>query len=254
MSWLLPISGLGVGVLIGLTGIGGGILMLPLLILGFGLPPSVAIGTDVTYAALTKLIGTWQHWRQGTVDRPLVRDLALGSLPASLLAVWLISWIYQRYASMAELWLSRAIGITMFLAALVMLRRLPQGREPAGSLPVPYRPHLIVLIGAVGGFLVGLTSVGSGSLILALLVLVTSLSPERLVGTDIAHATVLLSVTALAHLYAGRVDLTTVGLLLMGSIPGVLVGSRLTLRVPRRALQTGLAGLLVILAFRLVVL
>ncbi len=250
--WLFPVSGFGVGILIGLTGIGGGIVMMPLLILGFGFSPSVAVGTDLAYAALTKLAGTWQHWRQGTVEKRLVRDLALGSVPASLIAVQLLSWMRQHDALLAERWLERAVGMTLLLAAGLLLQRV-LGKRP-GTLhrvSAPYGRARVIAIGAIGGFLVGLTSVGSGSLILALLALEVSLPPERLVGTDIAHATLLLGVAALAHLRLGYVNPIAVGLLLVGSVPGVLLGSRLTLRVPRHALQAGLAGLLTILAVRL---
>jgi uncharacterized membrane protein YfcA len=256
MMWysngLLPLFGFLVGLLVGLTGMGGGVVMTPLLMLGLGLPPTTAVGTDLAYAALTKLAGAWQHWRQRTVDFRVVRDLALGSLPASLAAVGLLTWLHWSDVRLADVWLERAIGLALILAALLMLQWvfLRDARvSPAGTLI--YRRAGVIAIGALGGFLVGLTSVGSGSLILALLTLVAPFSAEKLVGTDITHATLLVGTAALAHLYLGHVDLALVGQLLIGSVPGVLLGSRLTLRVPRRALQVGLAGLLMVSAVQL---
>lgn len=252
INWLLPLFGFLVGLLVGLTGMGGAVVMTPLLMLGLGLPPSTAVGTDLAYATLTKLAGAWQHWRQGTVDFRVVRDLALGSLPASLTAIGLLTWLRRRDAGLSDIWLERMIGLALILAAFLMLQQVLLGYarvSPAGTTPCPRVS--VIAIGALGGFLVGLTSVGSGSLIIALLVLVAPLSTERLVGTDIAHATLLAGTAALAHFYLGHVDLALVGQLLVGSVPGVLLGSRLMLRVPRRALQVGLAGLLMTSAVRL---
>lgn len=253
INGLLPLFGFVVGLLVGLTGMGGAVVMTPLLMLGLGLPPTIAVGTDLVYATVTKLAGAWQHWRQGTVDFQVVRALALGSLPASLAAVGLLTWLRREEAGLADVWLGRAIGLALILAALLMLQRVFLGNarvSPVGA-PTRCRAGVITLIGALGGFLVGLTSVGSGSLILALLVFVVPLSTERLVGTDVAHAALLVGTVALAHLYLGHVDLALAGQLLAGSVPGVLLGSRLTLQVPRRALQVGLAGLLVTSAVQL---
>jgi uncharacterized membrane protein YfcA len=252
INWLLPLFGFLVGLLVGLTGMGGAVVMTPLLMLGLGLPPTTAVGTDLAYATLTKLAGAWQHWRQATVDFQMVRDLALGSLPASLAAIGLLTWLRQGDAGLADVWLEQAIGLALILAALLMLQRVFLGdtRVPPTERSTGRRA-VVIGIGTLGGFLVGLTSVGSGSLILALLVLVVPLSAERLVGTDIAHATLLVGTAALAHFYLGHVDLALAGQLLVGSVPGVLLGSRLMLRVPRRTLQVGLAGLLIVSAVQL---
>jgi uncharacterized membrane protein YfcA len=252
INWLLPLFGFVVGLLVGLTGMGGAVLMTPLLMLGLGLPPTTAVGTDLAYATLTKLAGTWQHWRQGTVDFWVVRDLALGSLPALLAAIGLLTWLRHEDAGLADIWLKRAIGLALILAALLMLHRVLWGGDHVSPTGTPTgRREGVIAIGALGGFLVGLTSVGSGSLILALLVLVVPLSAERLVGTDVAHATLLVGTAALAHFYLGHVDLALAGQLLVGSVPGVVIGSRLMLRVPRRALQVGLVGLLITSAVQL---
>jgi len=248
-DWLLPVYGLVVGLLVGLTGMGGGVLMTPLLMLGLGMPAAAAVGTDLAYSTVTKLAGTWQHWRQGTVDGRIVRALALGSVPATLAAVALLAWL-QRAGTVEAVdeWLRRGIAVMLLVAAGLMLRRVLLGRSlqaavTAGAAPHPTRR--LVAIGVLGGFLVGLTSIGSGSLIIALLVMVVSLAPERLVGTDVAHACLLVGAAALAHaLVLHDVNVLLAAKLLVGSVPGVLLGSRLTLWVPRRPLQIGLATLL----------
>ncbi|MDF2758703.1 MAG: hypothetical protein K0S99_1335 [Thermomicrobiales bacterium] len=255
-DWLLPIYGLIIGMLVGLTGMGGGVLMTPLLVLGLGMPATAAIGTDLAYSSITKLAGTWQHWRQGTVEMRVVRALAMGSVPATLVAVATLFFLQSVDASTVDALLERFIGMMLVVAAALMLRKLwLSTRGSVEALPehlVIHPTGKLVAIGALGGFLVGLTSIGSGSLIIALLVITVSLTPEKLVGTDVAHAFLLVGVAALAHLFVLRdVDLVLAGKLLVGSIPGVLIGSRLTVWVPRRPLQAGLAVLLLTTAVSL---
>lgn len=255
-NYLLPISGLIVGILIGLTGIGGGVLMTPLLML-LGLPPTSAVGTDLAYSALTKLAGTIQHGRQGTVEWKVVRTLAIASVPFTIIAVWVLTQLHQyRDADIVEDRLKQAIGVMLIVAAVLMLRKVLGGTsltvEFSFSEMSSYPTSRILAIGALGGFLVGLTSIGSGSLIIALLVMVISLSPAKLVGTDIAHAFLLVTAGAVAHqLFLHDVELGVAGMLLIGSIPGVLIGSRLAAWVPRKPLQVGMAGLLVATAWGL---
>src|SRR5215216_3681924 len=239
-DWLLPIYGLIVGMLVGLTGMGGGVLMTPLLVLGLGMPATAAIGTDLAYSSVTKLAGTWQHWRQGTVDMRVVRALAIGSVPATLVAVVTLFFLHSVDAT----------------AVNAVLRRLWLGKHGVAEAPprhlVAFPVGKLIAIGAFGGFLVGLTSIGSGSLIIALLVITISLTPEKLVGTEVAHAFLLVGAAALAHLFVLKdVDVALAGKLLVGSIPGVLIGSRLTVWVPRRPLQAGLAVLLLTTAVSL---
>ena len=243
---LLPIYGFVVGMLVGLTGMGGGVIMTPLLIFGLGLPATAAVGTDLAYAAPTKIFGGWQHWRQGTIDARIVRDLATGSVPASLVMVGLLAWSHTTDTQMTDLWIKRVIGVAMIVAATLMLRRLFHGTShQQSSQEKPYRRTRLIVIGIIGGGLVGLTSIGSGSLIMALLVVTVSLAPDKLVGTDVVHAAVLVSSAAIAHFMLGDVDLAIAGMLMVGSIPGVLIGSRLVLRVPSQALRFGLAMILV---------
>jgi len=247
-DWLLPVYGLVVGTLVGLTGMGGGVLMTPLLVLGLGMPATAAVGTDLAYSTITKLAGAWQHWRQGTVDARVVRGLAVGSVPATLVAVATLFVLRGIDATALDRTLERFIGVMLVIAAALMLRKVwlgsrgqPAHLDSQGDYPI----RRLMAIGALGGFLVGLTSIGSGSLIIALLVVTISLSPEKLVGTDVAHALLLVGAAALAHvLFLNDVDYAIAGKLLIGSIPGVLMGSRLAVWVPRRPLQAGLAVLL----------
>ena len=248
-DWLLPIYGLVVGMLVGLTGMGGGVLMTPLLVLGLGMPATAAVGTDLAYSSITKLAGTWQHWRQGTVDIRVVRAMAIGSVPATLVAVAMLFLLHSIDATAVDVLLERFIGVMLVVAAALMLQKLWRARrgvvEPIPDHLAKYPTGKLIAIGAFGGFLVGLTSIGSGSLIIALLVITISLTPEKLVGTDVAHAFLLVGAAAIAHFFVLRdVDVALAGKLLVGSIPGVLIGSRLTVWVPRRPLQVGLAVLL----------
>jgi len=255
-DWLLPIYGLVVGMLVGLTGMGGGVLMTPLLVLGLGMPATAAIGTDLAYSSVTKLAGTWQHWRQGTVDVRVVRALAIGSVPATLVAAMTLYFLHSVDATAVNAVLERFIGVMLVVAAALMIQKLWRGKrgvaEPPQSHLATFPAAKLMAIGAFGGFLVGLTSIGSGSLIIALLVITVSLTPEKLVGTDVAHAFLLVGAAALAHLFVLKdVDVVLAGKLLIGSIPGVLIGSRLTVWVPRRPLQAGLAVLLLTTAVSL---
>lgn len=255
-EWLLPIYGLVVGTLVGLTGMGGGVVMTPLLVLGLGMPATAAIGTDLAYSALTKAAGTWQHWRQGTVDVRVVRALAIGSVPATLVAVGVLFLLHSVDSTAVNAFLEKFIGAMLVIAAALMLRKVwmsATGRsEPVGDHLVTYPTAKLIAIGAFGGFLVGMTSIGSGSLIIALLVMTISLAPEKLVGTDVAHAFLLVGAAAIAHfLVLQDVDVALAAKLLVGSIPGVLIGSRLAVWVPRRPLQVGLSVLLLTTAVTL---
>ncbi|HEY7031523.1 MAG TPA: sulfite exporter TauE/SafE family protein [Thermomicrobiales bacterium] len=243
---LLPVFGFVVGLLVGLTGMGGGVLMTPLLMLGLGMPAGAAVGTDLAYSTVTKIVGAWQHRRLGTIDTRVVRDLATGSIPATIAAVATLAWLDARNAGATDQWLRKAVGVALIVAVGLMLRRFLQAHfgQTEEATPVAYRRRRVIAIGVLGGFVVGITSIGSGTLIIALLVMVAPLPSRCLVGTDVAHAALLVGTAALGHLFLGSVDLVLAALLLVGSIPGVLIGSRLVVVVPRRPLQIGLAGLL----------
>jgi uncharacterized membrane protein YfcA len=246
---LLPLYGLVVGLLVGLTGMGGGVLMTPLLVVGLGMPATVAVGTDLAYSSATKLVGAWQHWRQGTVELRVVKALALGSVPATIVAVAVLYYLHDVLHIDVNQALERFIGVMLVVAAILMMRKLWLSftGEP-NTLHLAYDAFptgRLFAIGALGGFLVGMTSIGSGSLIIALLVMTVALAPDKLVGTDVAHAFLLVGTAALAHLlFMQDVDMMLAGKLLAGSIPGVLLGSRMAPLVPRRPLQAFLALLL----------
>jgi hypothetical protein len=256
MDWTTPFLGFVVGFLVGLTGIGGGSVMTPLLILVGGVRPLVAVGTDLAYAAITKAIGAAVHWRQGTVDSRIAWYLGIGSIPAAFAGVAFIVWIKGGAENGAlDRFIARALGVALILVAVNLVLR-PFQRKDTGAMKVPMPPPrqqvLTILVGAVVGFLVGLTSVGSGSLIAAtLVVLYPRLPLSRIVGTDIFHATFLGAAAGLAHFGLGSVDLPLLGGLLLGSIPGVWWGSRMAVAVPERMLRPILATVLCWAAYKL---
>jgi uncharacterized protein len=252
--------GLLVGFLVGLTGVGGGSLMTPFLIAVMQVPAPTAIGTDMVYATGTKLAGSVQHYRQRSVNLEVALFLGLGSIPASLLGVQTLEWIEGSFDAETV----RDVMVTIIAATLVLVgaslvfraflpERWIRGRKIAsGDSKMSFRRRLFtILFGAVGGYLVGLTSIGSGSVMAVILLLLYPLTPAVIVGTDIAHATVLSLVTGVAHMTHGNVDLGLTGTLLLGSIPGVLIGSRVAPRIPARPLIVILAVMLVFVGARL---
>ena len=247
MDLTLPLMGFFIGTLIGLTGMGGGALMTPFLILVLGTRPMVAVGTDLVYGAITKLAGAGLHWRQGTVDVRLALRLAAASVPAGVLAV-LTMRIMGESGADADLVVRRALGIVLILVAVVLIARI----RGAQLMPMPERWRLILqgrgtyVAGAIVGAMVGFTSVGSGSLLVPFLVSVYPLTSARIVGTDVFHAAILITVTAAGHAQGGTVDWPLAMNLLVGSVPGVVVGSWMAPRVPSTALRVGLAILLLL--------
>lgn len=249
MDPVIALFGLGVGVLIGLTGIGGGSLMTPLLLLFAGTPPVTAIGTDLAYGAITKTLGGAAHLRQRTVDMRLCWWLAAGSAPASLVGVWLIERLHAAYGAGFDTALLVCVALALLVTAGATLLRtlfVPQAaaREREQVDMTPRRKAQAVAIGALLGLVLGLTSVGSGALIGLALILVFRLTPHRVVGTDVVHAAILLWVAGLAHLAAGNVDVALMINILAGSVPGVLIGTRLITRVPAAVLRPTLGCVL----------
>jgi uncharacterized membrane protein YfcA len=254
MNFPLVMMSFGVGMLIGLTSMGGAALMAPFLILVVGVRPVTAVGTDLVYGAVTKIVGSWVHLKQGTVDLPIVKKLATGSVPGGLLGALLVI-LLPRVTHDAERYVQRAIGGLLVLVALVLLARLfvfaPNATPSARNLKF-LQERGTVIWGAVVGFCVGATSVGSGSLLAPFLLMLYPSKTSKVVGTDVCHAAVLVSVTAVAHATSGGVEWDLVPLLLLGSIPGVLLGSRLATRIPSRPLRTGLAALLLVTGYRMI--
>ncbi|BCJ32976.1 UPF0721 transmembrane protein [Actinocatenispora thailandica] len=243
---LLIVAGLGVGVVVGLTGMGGGALMTPLLVLFFGVPPLAAVSSDLMASLVMKPVGGLVHLRRGTVDKRLAGWLCVGSVPAAFGGV-LVARSFGDGARMQQV-VQLALGAALLLAvaglaakAFVGVRDRSRGAVAEPSRPVRVRPVPTVLVGAVGGLIVGMTSVGSGSLIIvALLVLYPMLSARDLVGTDLVQAVPLVAAATLAHLAFGDFRLSLTAFLLVGALPGVYVGAKLSSRAPgavvRRAL------------------
>jgi len=278
VDFRFSLVGLLIGVLVGLTGMGGGSLLAPILILVFRVPPVWAVGTDVAYSTVTKALGSIVHIRQKHVNFKIALWLACGSVPATLLSFTLVQYIRKHYASLINGVILHAIGFTLILVAVLLvvkpflMRRLEKRRleaqkqvalagendEPS-SMPDTsrwekrYRPLVTALIGAFVGFLVGLTSVGSGTLIIvSLAFLFPRLTAKELVGTDIFQAFMLLAAAAIAYFTAGTINWHIAGLLLIGSLPGVLIGSRLSKYIPEQYMRPVLATVLVISGWKLI--
>jgi uncharacterized protein len=245
VTWQLSITGLLIGVLVGLTGMGGGSLMTPLLILLFGFKPTLAVGTDILHGAIFKTFGAARHRRLGTVHARLTFWMFLGSAPLSLAGVELAEYLERRYGDDVESAGAKVIGAALLLGALGLVAKtfVKRGVQPdEAPFLLSTRDRVIAFaLGASGGFIVGLTSVGSGTFFALVMLLVFPLTAAKIVGTDIWHAAALLWVAGLSHLLHGNVDLSAMGWLLLGSIPGILAGSQITVRLPDRALRIGLA-------------
>ena len=238
--------GLGVGLLVGMTGIGGGSLMTPLLILVFGIKPITAVGTDLAYGAVTKTVGGWRHWRQKTVDLSLSTWMALGSVPAAIGGVYVLDALERAHGEDFDDLLILLLAITllfcgvMTLARALFLKRMHDKERDSVEMTRGNKVRAVVL-GAIVGFVLGVTSAGSGALIAVGLILLFQLVPQRVVGTDVFHAAILLWAAAVAHLASGNVDFGLAANILVGSVPGVWIGSNLSVKVPVATLRTILA-------------
>jgi uncharacterized membrane protein YfcA len=250
MDPAIILFGLGIGILVGMTGMGGGSLMTPLLILIFGIQPTTAIGTDIFYSAVTKTVGGWRHLRMKTVNMELVKWLAMGSVPAAVAGVALVSVLQdhigeERLDSLVYAVLGGTllmVGVVTLARALI-LRRLVDERD---RFKVERRHKVAaVVIGATTGFVIGITSAGSGTVIAILLIAVYRLSPKKVVGTDVFHAAVLLWAAGIAHWIGGNVDFVLAGNILLGSVPGVVIGAALSDRAPQGFIRTALGIVLV---------
>ena len=253
MDVLLALAGFGVGLVVGLTGMGGGALMTPLLVLGFGVPPLAAVSSDLAASALMKPFGGWVHALRGTVNWALVRWLCLGSIPSAFLGVLLLKLIPNDVGVQRAIQV--ALGVALVLAALGLVAKAYSGRRRREGGPPPaitVRPLPTVLLGALGGLVVGLTSVGSGSLIIViLLALYPALRPNDLVGTDLVQAVPLVAAAALGHLFFGDLHLDLAATILIGSVPGVLLGARLSSRAPGGLVRAALVVVLLASAMKL---
>jgi uncharacterized membrane protein YfcA len=256
---LLSVSGFVVGLLVGLTGVGGGALMTPLLILFFGVRPTLAVGTDLAYATITKVVGSLQYIRMGHVNYPYVRWLLVGSIPGSLFAVFFVSPWFAHHQVDVESFTSHALGVMLVAVGVISVL---EGRFFSGrlrdswwirneSVQNRYKEPILIVGGALIGLAVGMTSVGSGAMLMAILLLVSELPLIVLVGTDLVHATLLLGASGAAHFVKGNVEVHLVMALLIGSVPGIWLGSRLAPRVPATPLRYLLALILAATGFKL---
>jgi uncharacterized protein len=253
MDPLLAFAGLGVGVVVGLTGMGGGALMTPILVLFFGVPPLAAVSSDLAASAVMKPFGGFVHARRGSVNWALVRWLCLGSVPSAFLGVLLMRAIGDgdRVQDVVRLALGGALLLAV-VGLLVKAYRKDQGDDTGEAKAIAIRPVPTVLLGAVGGLVVGMTSVGSGSLIIViLLALYPALRPRDLVGTDLVQAIPLVFSAALGHALFGDLKLDLAAAVLVGSVPGVLIGARLSSRAPAGVVRAALIVVLIASALKL---
>jgi len=254
MTWELSLAGLLVGVLVGITGMGGGSLMTPILVLVFGLNPSVAVGTDIAHGAIFKTFGGLRHRALGNVQARLSGWMFIGSAPLSLLGVAIATWLKHRYGDGVQSVQAQIIGGALIFGAIGISAKafMRSTTLPTGRFVMRRRDRIAaVLIGALGGFIVGLTSVGSGTFFGLTMLVLFPLGAVKVVGTDVFHAAALLWVAGFGHFVAGNVDMGAVGWLLIGSIPGILIGSQLSVGIPERLLRTSLATVLALSGIKL---
>lgn len=250
MDPAIIVFGLGIGVLVGMTGMGGGSLMTPLLILIFGIQPTTAIGTDIFYSAVTKTVGGWRHFRMKTVNMELVKWLSFGSVPAAVLGVAIVSVLQDQIGEdRLDSLVYAVLGGTLLMVGVITLTRALILRDlvvERDRFEVERRHKVAaVLIGATTGFVIGITSAGSGTVIAILLIAVYRLAPKKVVGTDVFHAAILLWAAGIAHWVGGNVDFTLAANILIGSIPGVVIGAALSDKAPQGFIRTALGLVLV---------
>jgi uncharacterized protein len=251
---IYPAAGFAVGLLVGLTGVGGGSLMTPLLILLFGIHPATAVGTDLLYAALTKTVGSAVHGFNRTIDWLVVRRLASGSVPMTVITIAALGYLDVN-GSATRLLINIVLIMALLITAATLVFRdriIRRYTNRIGALPPQQVAILTIGVGAVLGVLVSISSVGAGAIgVIALLLLYPQLPTARIVGSDIAHAVPLTLVAGIGHWFLGSVDLTILGALLLGSVPGILIGSYAAARIPEIALRLLLAVTLILVAAKL---
>jgi uncharacterized protein len=254
VTWQFTLTGLALGLIVGLTGVGGGSLMTPILIIVFGFKPTFAVGTDIFHGAIFKSFGSVRHRRLGTVHGHLALWLFAGSGPLAIAGV-VVGYVIQNQLANAETILGYAVGVALIGGGAGFLAKafVKGGVQPSDKPFIMSRRDKLIALGtgAVFGFIVGLTSVGSGTYFGLVMVLVYPLAMPRIVGTDIFHAAALLWVAGIGHLVIGDVDLHATAWLLLGSVPGILISSRYTVKVPDLTIRGGLAGILIISGLKL---
>jgi uncharacterized membrane protein YfcA len=254
MSIGITLMGLLVGFLVGLTGVGGAALLTPVLIL-IGVNPSIAVGTDLVYNSITKFFGLFQHWRQKTVNFQMVKLLAIGSIPSAVVAIGSLHYFEAYYHNQEQI-IRHSLGyVLIFVSLAIIIRTFVEKKLRPNRWqlkPLKEKKMLTILIGCVFGFIVGLTSLGSGSLFAVAMIYLYQMKTSDMVGTDITHAFLLVTVAGLLHIGYGNVNYMLVGNLLIGSIPGVLIGSSISAKVPTRPLRTVVAVLIFVSGLKLI--
>jgi uncharacterized membrane protein YfcA len=251
MTWQFSLAGLLVGILVGMTGMGGGSLMTPILILIFGFDVKAAVGTDILHGAVFKSFGAARHRMLGNVHARLALWMLAGSAPLSLVGVQIASG----FGDATDKTMGRLVGAALILGGLgFLVKTFLHPRKPfMQALHLGPRDRLVaIVIGAVCGFVVGLTSVGSGTFFGLAMLLAYPLTAQVIVGTDIVHAAALLWVAGASHLLHGNVDLHAMAWLLVGSIPGILIGSQMSIKIPERWLRIAFSFVLVLSGIKLV--
>lgn len=250
-------AGFAVGFIVGMTGVGGGSLMTPILVLLFGIKPALAVGTDLLYASITKGGGIFVHHRQGTIQWRIVGLLSLGSLPTSILTVAVLQELGSRGVNY-EPAITSSLGIALILTSMVLVAKdklliaaKNERLEPIRALHRRYRPYMTIAGGALIGALVTLSSVGAGAIGVAMLYFLYPWSPAKsIIGTDLAHAVPLTAIAGLGHVHLGSVDFSLLANLLLGSLPGIYLGSHLGIRLPDRVTRPVLAGMLLLIGVK----
>lgn len=249
------VMGFLVGSMVGLTGVGGAALLTPVLIF-LGIHPSIAVGTDLAYNSVTKLFGSLQHWRQKTINFKLVKYLAIGSIPSAVFAVG-VSHFFHTFFHNQDIVIKHALGYILIIIALITLINtfFLNNNFKLNYFqikPLHEKSGLTIIIGVIVGFFVGLTSIGSGSLFALIMLYFYKITPSELIGTDIAHAFLLVTSAGIIHASIGNVNYLLVLNLLLGSIPGVVLGSTLSSRLPTKPLRAILAVMLLISGLKLI--
>lgn len=254
MSVSIVVMGLAVGILVGLTGVGGAALLTPLLI-ALGINPTIAVGTDLVYNSITKLFGVGQHWKQKTINFKMVKYLAMGSIPSAVVAITTL-YMFPVFHEHQEKIIKHALGYVLTIVAISIIIRVFFDKKIRPNrwqlLPLDQKKTLTILIGVVFGFIVGLTSIGSGSLFAIAMLYLYKLKPSELVGTDIAHAFLLVTVAGILTASFGSVDYMLTANLLIGSIPGVIFGSKLSTKVAAKPLQAVMATIILFSGLKLI--
>ena len=257
-NWMNSVAGFGVGLLVGLTGVGGGSLMTPIMILLFGIAPSIAVGTDMWFAAITKIVGGWVHGKKGTIDWQILRRMFYGSLPAAVLTLYWLRVSGPDHSR--DRLMFKTLGATLILtsiAAMFRHRIHAFGVRMRGNRPMEFKivqPAITVLAGAILGFLVTFTSIGAGALgaVMLLYLYPRRLTASSLVGTDIVHAIPLTILAGAGHAFLGNVNYVLLGNLLLGSVPGIVLGALASTYAPDKIVRSAISVMLAVIGVKMV--